>query len=180
MVISFVNTKSIHSKIYIGVARYLLGKFWLVSDVRVRSGSHSALVSCHDVTGPDMIDLNLQDAHVGWARDGPWKLKLVAKRSLPVVSRLGLTVAPAAAVLPCTEYVHTQYVLSTYYYVRSTYSVQGYVLGIPRLQRCSHVAVQQLGLLQSTNSVHTWYGTVLQWYVLRYHTKPLVLVCSGC
>ncbi len=27
--------------------------------------------SGHDVTGLDMIDLNLPDAHVGSARDGP-------------------------------------------------------------------------------------------------------------
>ncbi len=93
-------------------------------------------------------------------------------------SRLGLTVAPAAAVLPCTEYVHTQYVLSTYYYVLSTYSVQGYAQGIPRLLRSNAITVLLLCLLQSTNSVHTWYGTVLQWYILRYHMKPLVLLCS--
>ncbi len=35
MVISLVNTRYIHSKIYTGVARYLLS--WLVSDVRRRS-----------------------------------------------------------------------------------------------------------------------------------------------
>ncbi len=33
----------------------------------------------HDVTGQDMIDLNLLDAHIGSARDG--KLKLVALKA---------------------------------------------------------------------------------------------------
>ncbi len=74
--------------------------FWLVSDRDVQRGSRRAPGSGHDVTGPDMIDLNLPDAQAGSARDGPWKLKLVAKHSLPVESRLGLTVAPAAAALP--------------------------------------------------------------------------------
>jgi hypothetical protein len=60
-----------------------------------------------------------------------------------------------------------------------TYSVQGYSCSIPRLQRHSDVTVLQLGLLQSTNSVHTWYGTVLQWYILCYSMKPLVLVYSS-
>jgi hypothetical protein len=59
------------------------------------------------------------------------------------------------------------------------YSVQGYARSIPRLQRHSDVTVLQLGLLPGTNSVHTWYGTVLQWYILCYSMKPLVLVCSG-
>ncbi len=75
----------------------------------------------------------------------------------------------------CTSmyWVHTQYILSTY-------SVQDYALAIPRLQCSSEVAVLLLCLLWSTNTVHTWYGTVLQWYVLqvRYCMKPLVLLCS--
>jgi hypothetical protein len=78
----------------------------------------------------------------------------------------------------CTTKVHTQYILVCTEYVLSTYSVQGYACCIPRLQRCSDVTVLLISLLQSTNSVHTWYGTVLQLYVLRYRTKPLVLVCS--
>ncbi len=62
-----VNTRYIHSKIYTGVARYLL------AGVGRKRGSRRAPRACsgHDVTGPDMIDLNLQDAHVGSARDGP-------------------------------------------------------------------------------------------------------------
>jgi hypothetical protein len=40
---------------------------------------------------------NFLDNHFGSAIDCPWKLKMVAKHSLQVESRLGLTVAPAAA-----------------------------------------------------------------------------------
>ncbi len=61
--------------------------------------------------------------------------------------------------------VQLQYKLSTYIlvcteYVLSTYSVKGYALCISRLLRRSDVTVLRLCLLQSTNSVHTWYGTV--------------------
>ena len=58
MVLSMVNLRYTFSKIYTGVARYLL------SGVRRPE-------RVHRVTGPDMIDsdLNLPDAHVGSARD---------------------------------------------------------------------------------------------------------------
>jgi hypothetical protein len=91
MVISLVNTRYVHSKIYTGVARYLLAGVGRPALIWVQQ-----LPLAHDVTGQDMIDLNLPDAHVGSARDWPWKLKLVAKHSLPVESRLGLTVAPSS------------------------------------------------------------------------------------
>ncbi len=71
-----------------------------------------------------------------------------------------------------TYFVHTVFVLVCTQYVLSTYSVQGYARGIPRLLRRSDIAVLQLGLLPSTNSVHTWYGTVLCWYVLCYSAIP--------
>ena len=64
MVISLVNTRYIHSKIYTGVARYLLAGVGRPARVPPRP---------HDGTGQDMIDsdLNLPDAHVGSARDRP-------------------------------------------------------------------------------------------------------------
>jgi hypothetical protein len=40
------------------------GTFWLVLDVQ--RGSRSAPGSCHDVTGQDMINLNLPDAFSCW------------------------------------------------------------------------------------------------------------------
>jgi hypothetical protein len=55
----------------------------------------------------------------------------------------------------CTYRVHTQYSQSTYEYILAK--------------------VLKLQVQTSTYSV----GTVLQWYVLIYRTKPLVLVCSG-
>ena len=61
-------------------------------------------------------------------------------------------------------------------YVLSTYSVQDYAHGIPRL---GDVEVLRLGLLWSTSSVHTWYGTLLHWYTTCYSTVPLVLRCTG-
>ena len=63
-----------------------------------------------------------------------------------------------------------------YQYVLSTYSVQDYAHGIPRL---GDVEVLRLGLLWSTSSVHTWYGTLLHWYTTCYSTVPLVLRCTG-
>ncbi len=63
----------------------------------------------------------------------------------------------------CTEYMplRTEFVPVRTQYVPSTYWVQGYARGIPRLRRRSDVTVLLLGLLRSTNYVHTWYGTVL-------------------
>ena len=63
MVLSMVNSRYIFSKIYTGVARYLLSGVRRPERVPPRA---------HNVTGPDMIDsdLNLPDAHVGPARDG--------------------------------------------------------------------------------------------------------------
>jgi hypothetical protein len=71
----------------------LHGTFWLVLDVLL-----SAPGSCHDVTGPDMIlvNLNLPDAHVGSKRQ-TLNAQVGCEILLPVESRLGLTVAPAAA-----------------------------------------------------------------------------------
>ena len=66
MVISLVNTRYMHSKIYTGVALYLLAGVGRPSPARVPPRPH-------DGTGQDMIDLdlNLPDAHVGSARDRP-------------------------------------------------------------------------------------------------------------
>ena len=66
MVISLVNTRYINSKIYTGVARYLLAGVG-------RHGPARVPLRPHDGTGQDMIDsdLNLPDAHVGSARDRP-------------------------------------------------------------------------------------------------------------
>jgi hypothetical protein len=50
---------------------------------------------------------------------------------------------------------------SMYQYIPSTY---WYIL----------VKVLKLQVQTSIDSV----GTVQQWYILRYHTKPLILVCS--
>ena len=63
MVLSMVNSRYIFSKIYTGVARYLPADVGRLERVPQRR---------HNVTGPDMIDsdLNLPDAHVGSARDG--------------------------------------------------------------------------------------------------------------
>ncbi len=58
--------------------------------------------------------------------------------------------------------VHTQYILSTWL-----------------CPLHSDVTVLLLCLLLSTNSVNTWYGTVLHWYTTCYSTEPLVLLCTG-
>ncbi len=84
----------------------------------------------------------------------------------------------------CTQVqVHTKYILVHIWvcteYILSTYSVQGYACCIPRLWRSSDVEVLQLSLLWSTNSVHTWYGTLLHWYTTCYSTELLVLLCTG-
>jgi hypothetical protein len=99
MVISMLNAWYIAPETYTRVARYLMAGDSLVSNVG--RGSSCAPCSGHDVTGPD-INLNFPDTHFGSARDsdGPGKLKLVVKHSLPVESRMGLTVNPATAVLP--------------------------------------------------------------------------------
>ncbi len=64
MVISLVNTRYMFSKIYTGVARYLLAG--VGRPARVPPPARP-----HDGSGQDMIDsdLNLPDAHVGSARD---------------------------------------------------------------------------------------------------------------
>jgi hypothetical protein len=72
-----------------------------------------------------------------------------------------------------TTKVHTKYILVCTVYVLSTYSVQDYARCIPRL---CNVEVLQLCLLWSTNSVHTWYGTLLHWYTTCYST---VQPCSA-
>ncbi len=61
--ILLVDTRYIFSKIYTSVAQYLLADVGRLAQVPPRPG--------HDVTGPDLIDLNLPDAHVGSVRDGP-------------------------------------------------------------------------------------------------------------
>ncbi len=65
MVLSMVNSRYILSKIYTGVARYLLAGVGRPARVPPQRP--------HDVTGPDMIDLdlNIPDAHVGSASDRP-------------------------------------------------------------------------------------------------------------
>ena len=60
-VILLVNTMYIFSKIYTGVSQYLLADVGRPARVLQLPGSG------HDVTGPDMIDLNLPDAHVSSA-----------------------------------------------------------------------------------------------------------------
>ena len=64
MVISLVNTRYMDSKIYTGVALYLLDGVGRPARVPPRP---------RDGIGQDMIDsdLNLPDAHVGSARDRP-------------------------------------------------------------------------------------------------------------
>ncbi len=64
MVLTMVNSRYISSKIYTGVARYLPAGVRRPERVPPRP---------HNVTGPDMIDsdLNLPDAHVGSASDRP-------------------------------------------------------------------------------------------------------------
>ncbi len=67
MAISLVNTRYIFSKSTLAWH----STFWMVSDRDVWRGSRRAPSSGHDVTGPDMIVLNLQHAHVGSGRDRP-------------------------------------------------------------------------------------------------------------
>jgi hypothetical protein len=65
------------------------------------------------------------------------------------------------------------YILSIYLVYSSVYWVHTqYILSTGLCQLRSDVAVLLLGLLPSTNSVHTWYGTVLYWWVLCYSTIP--------
>ncbi len=67
MVLSLVNSRYIYNQFYTGIAQYLLAGAGRPARVPPRPRAASG----HDVTGPDMIDLNLPDAYVGSARDGP-------------------------------------------------------------------------------------------------------------
>ncbi len=70
-----------------------------------------------------------------------------------------------------TYLIHAEYILECTQYILSTYSVHGYASCTVTSQSCNsaYFQVQTLCIL----------GRVLQWYVLCYHMKPLVLVCSG-